>query len=843
MSSDVDKYLTPEVIQFMQEEIAESNGNEVFFVGYTKDCVVVQVKVIARGNQVAVPAIQEMAKKSDVVIHNHPSGALTPSEPDLAIATRLEAYSVAFYIVDNDVRQIYVVVEPFENEEIKPLNFDELKKILLPGGAISQHLNGYEDRPQQIEMIDYICQAFNQNKVTMIEAGTGTGKTLAYLLPAIHWALLNKERIVISTNTINLQEQLLQKDIPLLKKALKEKFDAVLVKGRSNYACQRKVEEIEIDVDFLADEGEKDELLNLVSWAKKSKDGSRSDLSYVPKENVWEKISAESDTCLRNKCHFFRECFVNKARRHAAKAHILIVNHHLMFSDLSIRHSIGGSNEFAVLPPYQRIIFDESHNLEDVATQYFGSRVTRNGILRILNRLFRRQKSNIKGHLHSLRNRILLNKESLPEEIFDKFLHFVESELVQSTVSLVGKTHLVMDRIYEIIELHAERRLDSELKIRLLPHVLDHLIEGSGLAPELKEYISAITGYIQTLNSLVDVINMADKYFEKSIAFIGVEIRAQAERLFAIAQAIEKIFFSENEQDVRWIEVKPVFKGYNIVRFLDSPLDISQIIKSAVYDTYETVVMTSATLTVDNKFDFLAERIGASKISRERITQLLLGAPFDFERQVVIAVPVDMPDPSSPAFNSECMKVIFKTLTITNGRAFILFTSYGMLNSVYEKISESLSMLGIRALKQGDMNRHELLRLFKTDKNSVLFGTSSFWEGVDVEGDALELVVITKLPFKVPSEPIIEARYEFIERNGGNAFMDYAVPLAVIKLKQGFGRLIRRKTDRGAVVILDKRVIQKGYGKRFLRSLPDCHQVFGTRDEVFGTLTDFYKIS
>ncbi len=841
MSTDVKKYLAPDVIDFMRQEIADCHGNEIFFVGYTKDRVVTKVKVIARGNQLAVPAIQEMAKKADVVIHNHPSGALTPSEPDLGIATRLESFSVAFYIVDNTVEQIYAVVEPFEKEEIKPLDFDRLRTILLPGGPISRHLSGYEDRPQQIEMIDYICQAFNQNLVTMIEAGTGTGKTMAYLLPAIRWSLQNKQRIVVSTNTINLQEQLLKKDIPLLQTALKEKFDAVLVKGRSNYACLRKVAEIEIDMDFLADEDERDELLNLVSWAKNSREGSRSDLSYIPKQSVWEKIAAESDTCLRNKCRLFRECFVSKARRRAGKAHILIVNHHLMFADLSIRYSIDGSNEFAVLPPYQRIIFDEAHNLEDVATQYFGNRVTRNGIIRILNRLHRRQKSNIKGHLHSLRNRILANKENLPENIFEKFLGFVESELVNSTTILVEKTHHLMDRIYEIIELNAERRLDSEIKIRLLPHVLDHLVEGSGLAPEVNEYISAIKGYVQNLNGLVDVIYAADKYFENSVGFLGLEIRAQAERLTAIAEIIQKVLFDDDEKDVRWIEVKPVFRGRPVVRLLSSPLDISPVMKSAVYDTYDTVIMTSATLTVDNKFDFMAERIGVAKVGRERTTQLLLESPFDFEKQVLIGIPVDMPGPSSPAFNSESIKVIFRALSITNGRAFVLFTSYYMLNMVYDRIKESLSMLGIRALKQGNMNRHELLRIFRNDKTSVLFGTSSFWEGVDVEGRALELVIITKLPFKVPSEPIIEARYEAIETEGGNAFMEYAVPLAVIKLKQGFGRLVRKKTDRGAVIILDKRVIQKGYGKRFLRSLPDCSQIFGPGDEVFEKLQEFCR--
>ncbi|MBN1481371.1 DEAD/DEAH box helicase family protein [candidate division KSB1 bacterium] len=838
---DISKYIAPDICAKMSDAISEAQGNEVFFVGWVDDDLRVHdVQVVARGNESAVPAVMTVAQDADVVIHNHPSGTLKPSKADLNIAGRLDAFSVAFYVVNNDVDFIYVVVEPFSKKEVRPLQTEKIEKLLQPGGIISQKLAGYEDRPQQIDMIDYVVQAFNDGKISSIEAGTGTGKTMAYLLPSIYWAVKNKERIVISTNTINLQEQLIKKDIPFLQKALPVKFDAVLVKGRSNYVCLRKVDDVRSEFDLFADEGDKDELRSLIGWARNSRDGSKADLAIIPKYDVWEKIAAESDTCTHSRCKYFRTCFVNKARRKATKAHILVVNHHLLFADLAIRHQTGSFKDAAVLPPYQRIIFDEAHHIENVATNYFGSQITRAGIIRILSRLHRRQKAMEKGFLHSLRYKILQRRGKLPDELVEQIISKIRMQLAPAVDLLIEQTDSVMDLLFEALQRYHGSTLESELKLRLLPHVIDALFHAPGLTAPFKDYIQTLKLFATDIDDLVALANKCRKHSKDDWDSIIIELQAQAERIVAVADVLQQVIFEWDEENIRWIEARQGWRGKSIIRFQMSPLQVNKMMKEAVYDTFDTVIMTSATLTVENSFDFLAERIGFDTVVDDRRTELILPAPFDYERQVILAVPMDMPDPRHPNFAQELGKAVFKAISISEGRAFILFTSYGLLNMIYRQLEESLQMIGIKPLKQGNENRHELLKRFRREKTSVLFGTDSFWEGVDVEGDALEAVFITKLPFKVPSEPIIEARYEAIAKNGGNPFMEYAVPLAVLKFKQGFGRLIRRQSDRGCVIIFDNRVIQKSYGKKFIHSLPKCHTVVGTRDEVFSELKSFF---
>ncbi|RPH99344.1 MAG: DEAD/DEAH box helicase, partial [Calditrichaeota bacterium] len=774
---EITRYIDIQVCERIRAAVAEADGNEVFFVGYTDDDLIVHdVQVIARGNSEAVPAVMSLAQEADVVIHNHPSGLLQPSEADLTIAANLDDFSVAFYIVDNSVSKIYVVVEPFAKREIQPLEADDIEKLLLPDGLISRQLTEYENRPQQLEMIQAVVQAFNENQVAAIEAGTGTGKTLAYLLPAIYWTKRNKERVVISTNTINLQEQLIKKDIPLLQKALTEKFDAVLVKGRSNYVCLRKVDEIDSEIDFHSEEEEIGELKSLIGWARSSQDGSKADLSVLPKSELWEKIAAESDTCTHSKCLHFRDCFVNRARRMATKANILVVNHHLLFADLAIRHQTGSFQDAAVLPPYQRIIFDEAHHIEDVATSYFGSQVTRVGIMRILNRLHRRVKTTEKGHLHSLRFRILKQQKHIPEKVVDQLMQKIRTALVPGAEQLGDATNQIMNQLFRILADQDPSLGDNELKVRLLPHVRDQLFHASNLADSFKDYIQTVKSFADGLKELVADVKNLKKYCAEEWDSQTIEISAQAERLIAAADILDEIIFEQDETNIRWIEAKAGRTGYPLVRFQMSPLQIKGMMKEAVFDAYQTIIMTSATLTIENSFSFLAERVGLDALADSRKIELILPSPFDFERQVIFAVPVDMPDPRHATFSQELAKAIFKAITITEGRAFILFTSYGLLNIIYQQLKESLQLIGITALKQGAENRHELLRRFKKDKTSVLFATDSFWEGVDVQGDALESVIITKLPFQVPSEPVIQARYEAIEKMGGNPFMDYAVP-------------------------------------------------------------------
>jgi len=841
---DISKYFSAAVVQKMRAAIEQAGGNEVFFVGYTEeDLIVHEVVVAARGHKSAVPAVMKVAVEADVVIHNHPSGGLTPSDADLAIASALDSFSVAFYIVDNEVQNLYVVVEPFAKHEKVAIAADDMVKIIEPKGPVSKQLSGYEHRPQQEEMVRTVVRAFNEEKIAVIEAGTGTGKTLAYLLPAIRWALSNKERVVVSTNTINLQEQLIKKDIPLLQKILPQEFTAVLVKGRGNYVCLRKVQELSAEFELLGDEEDREELQVLLDWARHSKDGSKADLARIPADHIWEKIGAESDTCTRSRCPFFRDCFVNRARRGAARANILVVNHHLLFADLAIRYQIGSTVDAAVLPPYERIIFDEAHHLEDVATNYFGDRITRAGILRMLNRLHREYKKIFKGYLHTALNRLNRKQGAIDPDLVKKTASLISERLVPENISLQEATHELMDHLFETIQAFAQDKKSDEIKLRLVPEVRQALLVEAGLERHVREYMVSMAEFAQGLLQLVDKLDKAQAMAKEDWNSTIIEIKAQAERLNAAAAIIDEVLFHQDEERIRWIEVKPGYRSRNIVRLSSSPLDVSHMMQQAVYNVYGTVIMTSATLTVENNFDFLGRRIGLQNVKPERLINLALPAPFDYEKQAILCAPLDIPDPNSSTYAAELTRLIYRALTISNGRAFVLFTSYGLLNIVYRQLAESLQMLGITPLKQGGENRHELLARFRRDKASVLFATDSFWEGVDVEGEALENVIITKLPFKVPDEPIVEARYEAIEREGGNAFMDYAVPLAVLKFKQGFGRLIRRKTDRGSVIIFDNRVMTKNYGKRFLRSLPRCRMAMGTSTEVFAEMEIFFRHS
>lgn len=371
--------------------IRESLGNEVFFVGsLDENGIIYDVRVVARGNDYSVPAVVDSVKAGEVVIHNHPSGDLTPSKEDINMAGVFGNLGVGFYIINNSASKVYVVVEPFVKGELNKLSTEELKKILLPDGEIAKVLGSqYELRQEQLDMVEAVTSAFNEGQISLIEAGTGTGKTLAYLIPAICWSLLNGERIVVSTNTINLQEQLTQKDIPLVHRSLSEKFKFSLVKGMGNYLCLLRAETVTDGLLNLADDDEIDTLRSVVEWSKVTQDGSLSDLNFSPPEEVWDKVAAESESCLRARCPHYSKCFFYKARRELSSSQILIVNHYLLFSDLSIRGA-SEESETGILPPYKNVIFDEAHHIVDAATSHFGMRTTKYGIIRTLRRLKRK---------------------------------------------------------------------------------------------------------------------------------------------------------------------------------------------------------------------------------------------------------------------------------------------------------------------------------------------------------------------------------------------------------------------------------------------------------------------
>jgi len=859
MSSEnkIKSYLADEAIIYMRLHIRDAGGNEVFFLGKTDGKGVVEsAQVVARGNQNLVPAIINIAHTGDVVIHNHPSGVLQPSEPDAAIASRVGNEGIGFFIVNNYVSDIYVVVEPQKPKEVALLSVPHLKKLLSTEGPLAQKLENYESRPQQQMMLEKVADAFNENKIAIIEAGTGTGKTMAYLLPAIEWSVKNRERTVIATGTINLQEQLINKDIPFLQQSLDLKFRAELVKGRTNYACKRKLAEAQFQPDLFTEPAQLHELKAIIDWAKKSPDGSKSDLAFIPQEQVWEKIQSESDTTLRAKCKFYHECFFYNARRRAASADVLIANHHLLFADLSVRQESGESSEVAVLPKYHRVILDEAHDVEEVASSYFGAATSYHGILRTLHKLYRVKEAKTTGVLPFTMAKMQMAAGKINRSLIDKFRQQIEAVCEPSVGQLEFRVKELMDQLYYWVSGKGNRggaaggENFSEIKLRLTPAVVkDKTFEEltTKLTPAL---LLEMRQCAEQITEVIKLCDLAEYQIGSEAASLAVDLNAQANRLAAMADEIQKVLIDKDEKNIRWLEVKESRWG-NIVRLRSAPLDVAPILKKAVFEKFPTVILTSATLAIGKSFDYIEKSLGLSeKVSgvlkdskgkRLEKTATQLGSPFDYGRQALIVIPTDIPEPNAREYPQRLREVLLRALKISNGRAFILFTAYGLLNQMYRDLAPELAKLGIVAMKQGQENRHRLLENFKKQVGSVLFATDSFWQGVDVHGEALECVIIPRLPFKVPSEPVLEARVEAIERRGGNSFMEYSVPQAVIKFKQGFGRLIRRKSDFGTIVIFDNRIATKFYGRAFMESLPECPIASGKSDEVFAEMAAFYK--
>ena len=839
-SVNIKSYLADEAIFFMRHQIRAAGGNEVFFVGkVNSEGIVESVQVVARGNKVMVPAITNNVHTGDAVIHNHPSGGLQPSNADASIASQLGNEAVAFYIVNNHVSEIYVVVEPQKQKQLVKLAPDKLSAFLGQNGPLAKKLENYEPRPPQQKMLEHVVEAFNENKIAVIEAGTGTGKTLAYLLPAIEWSVRNRERTVIATGTINLQEQLINKDIPLLQETHDLKFRAVLVKGRTNYACRRKLLEVSTQLEMFSDSSQQNELQMIVEWARKTTDGSKSDLGFIPNEAVWEKIQSESDTTLRAKCPFYNECFFYNARRRAATADILVANHHILFADLAVRSESGGNSEVAVLPKYKRIILDEAHDIEDVASSYFGSATSYHAFLRALHKLYRIKDGKTTGLLPFTMSKLQKQMHKITDSLFEKFRDRIE-DLCETSVQNV-EYHLgeTMERLFVW---GAKQRKDeyAEIKIRLKPSVTRDSFFQDILQKQAKPFLNALQSCTDELAKLNQLFDNVEHFIGDEAASLAVDINAQTNRLIEMGEKFKQVLFNNDENIVRWLELKE-FRFGNIVRLYSAPLNISELMQKAVFKAFPTVVMTSATLAVGKSFQFLEERLGLRGVEDQRRITIKLESPFDYERQVLVAIPTDIPAPTEGSYMRVLKELLSRTLDISQGRAFVLFTAYGLLNQIYNQLAPELSEKGMLVLKQGAENRHRLLERFKAQVGSVLFGTDSFWQGVDVHGEALECVIIPRLPFRVPTEPIIEARVEAIDKSGGNSFMEFSVPQAVIKFKQGFGRLIRRKSDFGVIAIFDNRIATKFYGKLFMESLPECRVAAGNTEEVFEEMRKFYR--
>lgn len=831
---------TREAAGALRAAILDAGGNEVFCLGVVSQGRVVEVRVLARGNRHAAPAILHIPRPGEIVVHNHPSGHLHPSDADIRVASELGQNGVGSYIVDNEAREVYVVVEPHAEEAPRPVLPEEVERVLGPRGKIARNLSGYEHRPQQLAMARAVTEAFNTQSVLTVEAGTGTGKSLAYLVPAILWALRNKRRVIVATHTINLQEQLVQKDLPFLVERAGLSCSTALVKGRGNYLCRRKAAQIEEQSgSVLIEDDIARELREVLEWSRRTADGSLADLAVQPRSEVWEQVVSENDNCLRARCPFYSKCFFYSARRAAAAADVLVVNHHLLMADVALRDEIGSYTQNAVLPPAAHLVIDEAHHLEDVATTYFGQHVSPAMIERSLARLSSTRAAG-RGLLHALAMK--LGSIDRPDDrgVVDGALRWIDQRLLEQRRSLGNSAEqafaMLLRELYALGPEAASGALDQ--KVRVTPE-----LRVTPLWAACVRLFTELAGALQRLGAdllgLLERFDMLSDESRAELLYLETELRSVAGRLGAAAEAL-LAFIGDEDRQCRWIECRRRKDG-PAVSFHTAPVEVNELLRRSLFDRFDTAILTSATLAVDGRFDFLHQRVGIDRLRiPERSRTLLVQSPFDYASQALLLVPHDLPDAARPGYEAATHEAIRGALEITLGGTFVLFTSYGALNRAFEALAPTAERLGLTMLKQGGVNRAALLGRFVREARSVLFGTDSFWEGVDVRGQALRCVIIPRLPFKVPTEPIEQARVEEIEARGGDAFHEHAVPQAVLKLKQGFGRLIRARDDRGCVMLLDSRVVHKRYGRIFLDSLPPARRVVAPLADTLEAMRAFF---
>ena len=620
-----------------------------------------------------------------------------------------------------------------------------MEDFFAPGGRLERKLEGYEARPSQARMAEIVGRALEEGTHAIIEAGTGTGKTLAYLAPA----LAHGRRLLVSTGTKALQDQIFYKDIPLLETILERPVRAAYLKGRNNYLCKWKLRQFREDGLFTPNAI--DGFREIAEWAGETETGDRAELPPVDDE-LWQDLDARREHCLGSRCEEFESCFLTVMRRKAMESDIVVVNHYLFFADLAIRESDAAQ----ILPDYTAVIFDEAHELEDIATGYFGFHVSN----------------------HRL-NELLYDARTLADES--------EASIDAGAAVLMRASDLFFGR--------------------LMP------------TPEGRHPLPELTGIDELIAALAD----ARQTFEQLVAGSG-EWGNMARRAGELESELRIFKDGSPDNYVSWLDRR----GAGV--FLEAcPIDVAPVLESSLFERVATCVLTSATLTVGGSTDYIRGRLGLRSAESET-----LSTEFDFGKQAALYVPGHLPDYRNPAFTEMAADEIRKILDVSRGRAFVLFTSYQQMEACHEAVADDLPY---PVLIQGRTRRGRLLERFRRKPNTVLFATSSFWQGIDVPGEALSCVIIDKLPFQVPSDPLVRARMRQIEESGGSAFADYQVPAAILRLKQGFGRLIRSRNDRGILAVLDSRLRTRPYGKLFMASLPDyaiVDGVEGLRDFLDG---------
>ena len=815
MNSKIEDLFSSSVIKYIRSEIASSNENEVFFVGeINHDGKVTSVSVGSRGNLHSVPVNQDLKRKGSVLIHNHPGGNLTPSDADLSVAAVSSENAQGFYIINNDVTEIYVVVEPVLPKVIKKLDVDDVAFYISKDGPLAKINENFEERLSQIELLKNIVKTFNQNKTGVFEAGTGVGKSYAYLIPSILWAVQNNERVVISTGTINLQQQLCLKDIPQAIKITGKPVKFILMKGRQNYICKRRLQDALNSKDLFENN---DDLDRIAQWQDSCDSGSKSELSFLPSESVWNRINSESDACMALRCPYYSQCFVMKVKKEASAANILVVNHHLLFADIESRLHGAGYDDAVVLPPYKRIIFDEAHGIETAATSFFSESFNRFKILKPLNLLYRKKKNSAMGFLFSVS---MLSKEE--EKSFQAY------QMISKIKSdLTNLETLALDLCIQ------------ENNLWLNPLTFRNFQPVLSMCQTLAKDISVFTSLVLEVLDGVPEDDRDIPYFW--------ETKVLNRRLSDYSVILNDFFMWEEKPDkVFWLQKKNLPSDMQkddelnfYINFIETPLDIAPLMNQGIFEPMDSVVCTSATLKTGRDFSYWLRHNGLYFSDSDEVLQGEFFSPFPYKENMIFLVPKDIPFPDEPDFQIYVENVLKNLILKAKGRTLVLFTSYESLRLSYNNIFSTMLANGIKLLRQGSDDNARILKNFKDDVSSVLFATDSFWQGVDVPGESLSQVIIVKLPFTVPNDPVFKARSEAIRKKGGNSFMELSVPEAIIKFRQGVGRLIRKNTDKGTVVVLDRRIYEKQYGSLFLANVPECKKYYEPVSKILDIIEEF----
>jgi ATP-dependent DNA helicase DinG len=690
----------------------------------------------------------------------------------------------------------------------KPLPSSLARELLGEEGCLSEILKDFTHREGQEEMLAQVADAFNKSQTLLVEAGTGIGKSLAYLIAALKWAEETGDVVVIATHTIALQQQLIEKDLPLAKKACGSHIPVVLLKGSRHYLCKRRFED------------EREELSpEVVEWAKKTQTGEFSELEG---QTLQEKIGVDRESCSHTRCPFFSDCHLFKARKRGEEAKVVITNHSLLFSDLSLSLESGKEGLGAILPEYQHLILDEAHHVEEVATQYFAIRISSKRLHQLMSQITGDKGGGKLGSLAQLITQCFLVPGDIPA---------VKDLLDRLELYLPNHKKELGDRIFFFFREFSKFFEEESDKVRLLPKHVESSSWNDVLIPELREIEKLAFDWIEKIEGLESgIAGLRESALTKKSEGHLADLQGFCKKIRHEIEHLKTFIHSPFDVGtVRWIEKHKA--GFELV---SAKLEVADLLRDSLFSKIKMALLCSATLATKGKFTYIKKRLGIES-AREKLFE----SPYEYDKNLLFCSVSDMPSPSHPAFGSKAIDALEKILRESEGQAFVLFTSYQMLKSTANALRARLSF---PLFVQGEEERSHLLKKFRATKHAVLLGTDSFWEGVDVAGEQLRCVVLVKLPFQAPSDPLFEAQCERIEQKGGTPFFEYALPKAVIKFKQGFGRLIRRHEDRGVVVCLDPRLIQKGYGKLFRQAIPEGQECTGSLQEVTGRLREFFQL-